>query len=91
MVLGAVSGIETSSLRSSLGKSKQPGRTEPILAPHQPRHGLARAQPDSPALHPLHSLPHFCYADFAGCFRSFHGHKLPRQAGKEVRYPVEIP
>jgi hypothetical protein len=32
MVLGAVSGIETSSLRSSLGKSKQPGVTEPTLA-----------------------------------------------------------
>jgi hypothetical protein len=32
MVLGAVSGNETSSLRSSLGKSKQPGVTEPTLA-----------------------------------------------------------
>lgn|GEM_PF-5568690 len=33
----------------------EPGRTEPILAPRQPRHGLARARPDSPALRPLHS------------------------------------
>ena len=60
----AGSGIETSSLRSSLGKSKQPGVTEPPLVlcspawltPHQVS---ARFRPrtttDSPALHPLHS------------------------------------
>ena len=33
----------------------KPGRTEPILAPRQPRHGLARARPDSPSFRPLHS------------------------------------
>ena len=41
MVLGAVSGNETSSLRSSLGKSKQPGVTEPTLA-------LGRGQAQAP-------------------------------------------
>jgi hypothetical protein len=32
MVLGAVSGIETSSLRSSVEKKASPGFTEPTLA-----------------------------------------------------------
>ena len=69
MVLGAVSGIETSSLRSSLGKSKQPRRhradtcawsrpgagAEPLPTRQASARFRPRTMTDSPALHPLHS------------------------------------
>ena len=61
----AGSGIETSSLRSSVGKGNSPGFTEPTLprkrsgqvsARFRPRTSWeVRHGPDSPALHPLHS------------------------------------
>jgi hypothetical protein len=69
MVLGAVSGIETSSLRDSTGQRalRAPRTAESWCSERNPaapsrswrrakhRHGLARARPDSPALRPLHS------------------------------------
>ena len=57
-----------------------PGRTEPTLAPRNHRHGLARAQPDSPAFRPLHSATRTALQ----ATRTFRcvptDRKLPRQA-----------
>lgn len=59
MVLGAVSGIETSSLRSSTGKCKQPGFHRADTCARASRQVSAlfdpRTMTDSPALHPFHS------------------------------------
>src|ERR1019366_145338 len=66
----------------------EPGRPEPILALRaKPRHGLARARPDSPALRPLHSLPHSATPTPQDAFARSDGHKLPRQAGNGRALP----
>jgi hypothetical protein len=64
----------------------RPAAPSRILAPRKDRHGLARAQPDSPALRPLHSAS-FQLRRLHFHFAAFHGHKLPRQAGKRRALP----
>ena len=63
----------------------RPHRADP--APRQPRHGLARARPDSPALRPLHSATRTRFAGDADVSLHSDGHKQPRQAGTYVRCP----
>jgi hypothetical protein len=76
---------------SKLVVGTQPGRTEPILAPRKHRHGLARARPDSPALRPLHSLPHSATPTPQDAFAHSTATNSRDRRETGVRYPVEIP
>ena len=55
MILSAVSGIETSSLRSSSGKDSSPASPSRHLRCQVSARFRPRTMTDSPALHPLHS------------------------------------
>jgi hypothetical protein len=86
MILGAGSGGKTSSLRSSLGKSKQPGVIEPTLARSRQASAQFRRTAGRTRQLCIRSTPFHC--NFAGCIsvplRS-DGRKLPRPARTALR------